>query len=281
MSRSWRAAGLCVLAAVVVSCAPAPAPVAAPPPVTTAASAPVEPSRAQEAVDAADASVTRAGATVGIAVLDRTTGSLAVNDAGSEPFNSASLSKVLTVLDALRGGQVTDADRELIRAALGPSDDDAMNTLWSRFGGQAGITRVSEALGLQDTTAPDDPSQWGEVQLSPRDMTSVFRYVVEGLAPVDRDLVLDALGAAPAQAADGFDQAFGLLDPSRRGPADAKQGWLCCLDEAVDLHSAGLLAPADRYVVAILSRQPYGYPAARQVLDDAAAAIRDVVGDRG
>ncbi|MEJ2871267.1 serine hydrolase [Actinomycetospora sp. OC33-EN08] len=266
---------------------PATAPPATPPPAspssTAAPSTPApDPAPLQAAVDAADASVTRSGADVGIAVLDRMTGLSAANDEAARAFNSASLSKVLTVVDLLvRGGEgavtVSEDDRELVREALGPSDDGAMNTLWSRFGGQAGITRVIQRLGLQDTRVPDDASQWGEVQISARDMTTVLRFVLDGLAPADRDLVTGAMTAAPAAAADGFDQAFGLLDPDRRGTAAAKQGWLCCLQNSIDLHSAGTTDTDGRYVVAILSNQPRGYPAARQVLDDAAAAIRDTL----
>ena len=66
----------------------------------------------------------------------------------------------------------------------------------------------------------------------------------------------------------------GLLDPELRGDAQAKQGWLCCLDDGVDLHSVGFPDASGRFAVAILSRQPLGYPAARQVLDDVAAAVR-------
>ena len=262
--------------------APAPTPVTtpatqAPTPVPVAETSPV-----QAAVEAADATVTRRGADVGIAVLDRRTGALATNDDATATMNSASLSKLLTAIDVLdRGaaGTVTvgEADRRLVRAALGPSDDPSMNALWSRFGGQAGITRVIERLGLQDTEVPGDPSQWGEVQLSARDMTTVVRHVLEGMRPDDRDLVLGAMAAAPTTAADGFDQGFGLFDPATRGRAAAKQGWLCCLRNSIDLHSAGTLDADGRYVVAVLSNQPFGYAAARSVLDDAVGALRGVL----
>lgn len=286
MTRSWRAVGVGAFLALVVGCAgPAPAPVVVPAPTPSSTTTqqppppPPETSPVQQAVEAGDAAVTRDGVDVGIAVLDRRTGTLATNDAGAALFNSASLSKVLTAVDLLTDpDESTDTERRLIRAALGPSDDEAMNSLYTRSGGSSGITRVIERLGLQDTTVSDDASQWGEVLLSPRDMTSVLRFVVEGLAPADRDLVLASMTAAPARATDGFDQAFGLLDPARRGPAAAKQGWLCCLDDSVDLHSAGFPDPAGRYVVAIFSQQPFGYPAARQVVDDASAAVRDVLG---
>ncbi|MEJ2870056.1 serine hydrolase [Actinomycetospora sp. OC33-EN08] len=261
--------------------APAPTPVAAPaapaaPAPTAAAPAP---SPAQAAVEAADATVTRRGADVGIAVLDRATGALALNDEADDAMNSASLSKLLTAIDLLdRGAEgrvtVTAGDRRLVRAALGPSDDPSMNALWTRFGGQAGITRVVERLDLQDTAVPDDPSQWGEVQLSARDMTTVFRHVLEAMGPADRDLVLGAMSAAPTTASDGFDQGFGLLAPDQRGAA-AKQGWLCCLQSSIDLHTAGVLDPQGRFVVAVLSNQPFGYDAARAVVDDAVGALRE------
>lgn len=263
--------------------APAPTPVAAPTPAPTPAAAPVaETSPVQAAVEAADATVTRRGADVGIAVLDRRTGALASNDEATDAMNSASLSKLLTAIDVLDRGaagtvSVTDADRRLLRAALGPSDDPSMNALWSRFGGQAGITRVIDRLDLQDTEVPADPSQWGEVQLSARDMTTVVRHVLEGMRPDDRDLVLGAMSGAPATASDGFDQGFGLFDPATRGEAAAKQGWLCCLRNSIDLHSAGTLDADGRYVVAVLSNQPFGYAAARSVLDDAVGALRGVL----
>lgn len=264
--------------------APSPTPVAAPSSAPVPAPAPTAapgPSPVQAAVEAADATVTRRGADVGIAVLDRTTGALALNDGADTAMNSASLSKLLTAIDLLDRGAagtvaVSQQDRRLVRAALGPSDDPSMNALWSRFGGQSGITRVIERLGLEDTAVPDDPSQWGEVQLSARDMTTVFRHVLEAMAPADRDLVLGAMSAAPATASDGFDQAFGLLAPEQRGVA-AKQGWLCCLQSSVDLHSAGVLDPEGRFVVAVLSNQPFGYAAARAVLDDAVGALRDAL----
>lgn len=254
------------------------------PPVTASAtpSAAPSPSRARQAVDATKrAASSRRGTRLGVAVLDRATGTLEVNDEADTAVNSASLSKLLTVVDMLdrrAAGtvRVPESDLRLVARALGPSDDGAMNALWSRYGGPAGITRVIQRLKLQDTTPPDDSSQWGEVQLSARDMVTVFRHVYE-MAPADRALVLDDLQAAPSTAADGFDQGFGLLDPATRGTAVAKQGWLCCLQQSIDLHSAGAIDRDGRYLVALTSKQAFGYPAARTVLNNAASAVRRAV----
>jgi len=254
--------------------APAPAPASAvPAPPSTVAPAP---SRAREAVDAASDSDERRGAELGVAVLDRSTGALVINKEGDDVQNAASLAKLFTVVDMFtrERSEVTEDDLALTRRALSVSDDAAMNALWSRFGGSAGVQRVIDRLDLPDTTVPDDPSQWGEVQVSARDMASLFAFIYRGLAPADRDFVLTALASATPTARDGFNQAFGLLEPGTRGAAAAKQGWLCCLRSGIDLHSMGVLDPEGRYVVALLSHQPYGYEAGRAVLDDAARAAR-------
>lgn len=290
--RPGRLAATLVVAALAAGCATA-APAPTPPPVSapsTTASPAVPsttpappPSRAQAAVDAtAPAAQERKGVTLGVAVLDRTTGRTVTNDQGQTPLRAASVAKLFTIVDILtrrEAGQVqtAEADEQRFRRALSLSDDDAMNALWSSYGGPEGITRVAATLGLTQTAPPADTSQWGDVQTSAQDVAALYAYVTTRLAPADRDFVLQALEAAPSTAADGFDQGFGLLDPSRRGSAAAKQGWSCCFGSKVDLHSTGFPDADGRYVVVLLSNQPRGYDAARALLDDAASAARDAL----
>ena len=255
--------------------APASSGTVAPSSTASSAAAP-SPSQAQEAVDAASATNGRRGVKLAVAVLDRSTGTLAFNAQGDDVENSASLAKLFTIVDMFTHSrsQVTESDLALARRALTMSDDQAMNGLWTRFGGSAGVQRVIDLLGLPDSAVPPDPSQWGQVQVSARDMTTLFAFVYRGLAPADRDFVLDNLTAATPNGRDGFNQSFGLLEPTTRGPAAAKQGWSCCLQGGIDLHSAGVLDREGRYVVALLSHQPVGYEAGRAVLNDAAHAAR-------
>lgn len=261
--------------------APAPPPVTTPAPTTTTPAPP--PSRAQAAVDAtAAAAQERGGVTLGVAVLDRTTGQTVANGEGDTPLRAASVAKLFTIVDILtrrEAGQVTTTpgDEQRFRRALSLSDDEAMNALWSTYGGPETIRRVASTLGLSRTSPPDESGQWGQVETSARDVAALYAYVTTRLAPADRDLVLQSLAAAPSTAADGFDQGFGLLDPARRGSAAAKQGWLCCIGSSVDLHSAGFPDAEGRYVVVLLSNQPRGYDAARTLLDDAASAARDAL----
>ncbi|MEJ2864780.1 hypothetical protein [Actinomycetospora flava] len=271
-----------VLVPRVVSADPPPvSPSPSPPPDDCAARASsVLPARLM--VDAAQrVSTGRIDAVTGIAVLDRCDGEIALGDRGVAVMRSASLAKLVTAVDVLTRRdhdeiELTAADVELLRRALGPSDDDAMNDLWTRFDGPGGVVRVARLVGLRETVPPADESRWGDTGTSARDVAALYGYILDRLEPADRDLVLGDLAAAPRIAADGFDQGFGLLEPARRGSAQAKQGWACRRGGALDLHSAGLLEAGGRYVLAVLSTQPPDERSARASLDAAAAAARDV-----
>ena len=84
-------------------------------------------------------------------------------------------------------------------------------------------------------------------------------------------------------ARDGFAQDFGLPAP---GPVTgaavdvvAKQGWMCCFSGRYHLHSARLLGPEERFVVAVLSIQPRagGWAQAREELDAVPSAAAGVL----
>ncbi len=253
------------------------APTTSPPPVSTTAEVVTE-----DAVAAAEGAAAPS-TELGVAVLDRTTGDIAAGARGDEPFYTASVSKVVVAVDILdrrrsAGLVVSDDDLDLIRRALGPSDDDAMNVLWTRFDGPGAAARVSAGLGLQVTSAPEDLGQWGEMSTSAADLIRVYRYVLDGMPAADRNLLITSLAAAPATAADGFDQAFGLLAPEVRtagGPDTiAKQGWMCCFTGQYYLHSAGAVDDGQRFVVVLLSRIPRGpgWEAARAELTTVADA---------
>jgi len=237
---------------------------------------------ATAAVAAGDAVATATpGATLGIAVLDQHTGAVSIGVSGAVPMYAASLVKIVVALDVVTmrrsGLPVLPADLDLIRRALGPSDDEAMNTLWVRFDGHGAVGRVASRLGLTETLAPDVPSRWGEALTSARDVVALYEHVLTELPAADRDLLLGALAAAPPVATDGFDQAYGLFGGAPGLPAVSKQGWMCCLGDRITLHSAGL--PHDgggRYVVALLSSVPrsVGYDGARTMLTATADAVR-------
>lgn len=206
----------------------------------------------------------RSGQRYGVAVLDRATGQVAVGDLGAAPFYSASVVKLLTVVDILHRvhlgtHSLTDEQAERIRRALSRSDDQAMNRLWVAAGGPASVARAVELMGLRDTRPPADPSQWGETVISARDVLTVYDHVLTEMPAVARDLIMNALASARPVGADGFDQSFGLLSrpavAPRRADGTAKQGWMI-YESSIYLHTTGTLGPERRYVIAMLTEQP-------------------------
>ena len=233
---------------------------------------PVQRGLAQAAVNAAQEQAS-SSTELGVAVLDRSTGELVVGERGHERFYTASLSKLIVIVDVLdrrrtEGLPVTDDDLKLVARALGPSDDSAMSALWEKFDGAGAPARVSAKLGLEGTAAPRRFGQWGEVEVTPADYATLWKYVLDDMPDDDRSLLISDMKAAPPTAKDGFDQAFGLLAPDIRGDgsgAVAKQGWMCCFSGEYYLHTAGVVDPQERFVVVLLTRQPRteGWQAAR------------------
>lgn len=218
--------------------------------------------------------------TLAAAVADRDTWELVGGISGTAPMYSASLVKIVLAVDVLQrrrsGLAVGPEDLALIRRALGPSDDQAMNLLWTGFDGPAAVSRVARQLGLSATHPPADPSQWGESLTSARDMVVLYRHVLDEMPARDRELIMGALVTAPPIAADGFDQTFGLQAAASDPTAAAKQGWMCCLDDRINLHSVGALGEQRRFVIALLSSHPVeqGYDVARETVTAAAVAVR-------
>lgn len=215
---------------------------------------------AVQSVDALDRS--SAGTEFGAAVLDRTTGQLDAGANGGTPFYSASVVKLYTVVSILHRvetGEVTLSADEAgdIQRALSLSDDEAMDALWTSFGGPDTVTQAIELAGLTDSSPPDDPSQWGEALISARDVVNLYNFVLTSMTPASRDMIMNDLQNAQDTGADGFDQAFGLLEPPRAADVAAKQGWMWYGSDLY-LHTTGTLGPDQRYAVAVLSRNPAG-----------------------
>jgi hypothetical protein len=247
--------------------------------VTAASAAAVK--AAVQAVDALDRA--SPNTKFGVAVLDRTTGQLAVGAGGATAFYSASVVKLYTVVAILHRVEIgsvtlTAADRTNIQRALVASDDQAMNALWEKFGGPETVAQTISLVGLNDSKPPDDSGEWGETLISARDVVAVYDYVLRSMAPSSRDMIMGALEQAQDTGADGFDQAFGLIAPPRKPDVAAKQGWMW-IGSDFWLHTTGVLGADDRYVIAVLSKNPGqpGSAAARTIVttatSDAEAAL--------
>lgn len=255
---------------------------AATPTLASPAPPPAVPARA--VVDAAEGA-SAPGMTLGVAVLNISSGELAEGRHGARPFLSASLSKLLVVVDMIdrwrtAGLTLTETDLDLANRALSSSDDAAMNVLWSRFDGYGAVERLVTRLGLTATSPPEDPGVWGNTKMTAGDMVRVYQHMVRDMAPEARDLIVGPLAAARPAGSDGFDQYFGLLTRGASDQVYAKQAWVTYRPKGFLLHSVGVVrgGTGDAYAVALLSTQPYASAqAAREHLSTVANAVLGVL----
>lgn len=215
-------------------------------------------------------------ANVGLEVYDRDNGTTVLAHDPDRQFPSASVVKLLIALDAL-SPQAPAQVRDQVREMLSRSDDAVASALWDADGGPAIVTRMAARIGLDSTQPPADPTQWGDTSTTARDVVSTYRYIMDRLPGEQRSLVLDALTNAPQQAADGWDQYFGIPDGLPGVPHAIKQGWMTEGDDTI-LHTTGLVGDHHRYVVVLLTSVPADAPTATKAITAGAAALAPLVG---
>jgi hypothetical protein len=203
--------------------------------------------------------------TLGVAALDLRTGRLAVGRGGEREFMSASLSKLIVAVDVLdrhraQGRRLDPVDRELVDRALSGSDDNAMNALWGKHDGAGAVGRIARQLKLTARLPPDATGRWGDTVITATGMVTIYRHILQDMAPPDRAVIVDALAATSAAAADGFGQHYGLLHRGASRQLYAKQAWVPYRPAGFLLHSAGVTydrRTGHGYAIALLSIQPY------------------------
>ena len=223
-----------------------------------------------------DAAAGPVGGSVGAVVLDAQGRTLVQTPAAGVPIPSASLVKLLVVHQLLAraapGGWEPQTLRRMERA-ITVSDDEAMNALWVTFDGPALVRDAVVAFGLTGTAPPAVPGQWGQAPTTASDVARFLGALAARPGSPGSAVLLDWMRAAAPVAADGFDQAFGLLSEGAGAAVAAKQGWMCCVADRRHLHSAGVLA--DGRVVVVLAELPEAttWPAAAAAVDGVAAAL--------
>jgi len=215
-----------------------------------------------------------------VVVLDSAGTTLVAGADATTPVATASLAKLFVVQQLLADDEagttsLDDDDLALMRRAVTASDDEAMNTLWTRFDGAALVEAAAAEFGLTGTAPPVEAGQWGETTTTAADYATFLAGLGDALAADDLATLTSWMQSTTATAADGFDQTFGLLsaDAGTVGAVAAKQGWMCCVDSRRQLHSAGVLA--DGRVVVLLGDFPTGtsWAGAQAALDAAARAV--------
>ncbi|WP_147251942.1 serine hydrolase [Blastococcus sp. TF02-09] len=239
------------------------------------ARASVDTVRILDQVAAAGAAV---GGTIAVVALDSDGNPLVSSPEAGQPRYTASLVKIVLVsrlllLDAAGVLTLAPDDLALMERAVTSSDDAAMSALWVRFDGARLVADAAASLGLTVTGPPEITGQWGQAWTSASDTATVLTTLDEVLPADDAATLLRWMRATTPLAADGFDQRFGLLAGASDGVA-AKQGWMCCVDDRRQLHSAGVLA--DGRVVVLLGDFPEAttWAQASGALARAADAVR-------
>lgn len=201
--------------------------------------------------------VTAETSAVAVAVYDRDTDRLLRDEGANQQFRAASLVKLLIAIDLVQRGHVTpQRPSPRVRRMLATSDDAIATQLWASGGGTQIVRRTVASLGLEHTEPPADPGRWGDTLVTTQDVLRVYRAVLE-MSPAQRRLLLEPLREAPRQAADGTDQHFGIPDALPGRSWAIKQGWAAGRG-GVDAHTSGLVGPADRYVIVVLTHRPSG-----------------------
>ena len=220
------------------------------------------------------------GASVGLLVVDTSTATTVTSLNANQQFYSASVVKLLIALDAINSanGSPDQNTQDELQQMLSNSDDSIADQLWENDGGDDIVTRMVSLLGLTNTAAPGDDTQWGETEMSAQDVITTYHYITTTLAEPGRDLILNALSNASQTAADGFDQYFGIPDGLPNVPWAIKQGWMA-LDSAIVLNTTGLVGPNQRYEVALLTSLPAdtSWATGSKALTAGAAALASVV----
>lgn len=193
-------------------------------------------------------------AVTGAVVVDRQSGKTLLSVNSSHRFHSASLVKLLIAIDTLHSGAGAQ-ERKDLAYMIKMSDDGTASQYWVRQGGASLVSREASRLGLHDTAPPTPAGQWGNTWVSPRDMVAIYQYIL-GMPAADRDLIVNAMAAAPEHASDGFDQWFGIPSGQRADWA-IKQGWGSSSD-SICLHSTGLVNTHWRYIVVVMTQHPLG-----------------------
>ena len=219
------------------------------------------------------------GATIAVAVLDRTTKHTLSN--GNDQLSAiASVAKLFIADDLLAHGpdgsednpRLSTADRQALDSMLRSSDDGAAETFWAQRGGEAIITDVVGRYGLTSTAPPSD-GQWWNTMSSASDLVHYYDALLNrsgGLSGERAEIIVDDLAGSTATGADGYPQRFGIPDGLYAEPVAVKQGWMCCMDGGSWMHlSTGIIGSDRRYVMVIESLQASDDATARATITQA------------
>ena len=231
--------------------------------------------RVQQATDEAAA----AGATLSVAILDRSTHQL-VSNGNTQIVGTASVAKLFIADDLLlqeSQGKTTLSpdDHQALDTMLQASDDGAAEKFWGQDGGAAIVNQIASRYGLTSTTPPSDGRWWNTMSSAP-DLIRYYDMLLNGsggLPPERARVIVNDLARSTPNGADGYPQRFGIPEGLYAETVAVKQGWMCCIGSDWMHLSTGVIGADHRYIMVIQSLQPSDDATARDTITRAVKTI--------
>ncbi len=212
---------------------------------------------AQQRIATADAYLaTRPGA-VGYVLRDRKTGAVYRNSHAGDMVWTASTIKLGMVVDLFARQsagllRLTDNDIALMGKMLHTSDNDAADTLWSRYGGpdhtifnndfpHFGMTRVQPQRGFGDMFP-----YWGFQKSTTDDLDQMVNYMLTRLRPNETAWIVGAMqNVDPIQQWGVWGAGPNMAPGNKDGWSDEQGGWVT--------NTVGFAGPGQRFTLAVMN----------------------------
>jgi beta-lactamase class A len=211
----------------------------------------------QPRIAAADAYLATRPGSIGYVLRDRTTGVTYRNSRAGELVWTASVIKLAMVVDLLtraRAGAIslTTSDQSLMAAMMHSSDDDAADTLWTRFGGPDHMAYNNDfpRYGMTDLQPQKGFSSiypyWGFQKTTANDLDRLINYALTRLDPGQAAAIVYELQNVAANQQWGVWGAGPAMAPGNKdGWSLEKGGWVT--------NSVGFAGPGQRYTLAMMN----------------------------
>ena len=212
---------------------------------------------AQQRVAAADAYLSTRPGTVGYVLRDRKTGAVYRNSHAGDMVWTASTIKLGIVVDLFARQsagllRLTDNDIALMGKMLHTSDNDAADTLWTRYGGpdhtifnndfpHFGMTRVQPQRGFGDMFP-----YWGFQKSTTDDLDQMVNYMLTRLRPNETAWIVSAMqNVDPIQQWGVWGAGPNMTPGNKDGWSDEQGGWVT--------NTVGFAGPGQRFTLAVMN----------------------------
>lgn len=212
---------------------------------------------AQQRVAAADAYLSTRPGTVGYVLRDRKTGAVYRNSHAGDMVWTASTIKLGIVVDLFARQsagllRLTDNDIALMGKMLHTSDNDAADTLWTRYSGpdhtifnndfpHFGMTRVQPQRGFGDMFP-----YWGFQKSTTDDLDQMVNYMLTRLRPNETAWIVSAMqNVDPIQQWGVWGAGPNMTPGNKDGWSDEQGGWVT--------NTVGFAGPGQRFTLAVMN----------------------------